>query len=207
MNNNRAVPVRAPAHRAIGIIFPIVAASFLAASCSRQETPAPEPPKASARQPGSPAAATVQPAAADVAGRKAEAVSPVPAQNSEGRKLIRVSTLNGIDGNSEFQRNLAIVQGQQQLVSTLFGQIELATAGETRDALQKQYDEALGKLNENNRKMLKAYGFSLTRNYVRVIEKSHVYLSATAEEAARYEASREAKEKSSGQPAPLPRIQ
>jgi len=202
MSNNRAVPLPVPTRRTVGIIFPVIAASFLAFACSRQETPA-EPPKASASKPANPVPAAVQPVAADVAPSQ----SPAPAQSSEGRKLIRVSTLNGIDGNSEFQRNLAIVQGQQQLASTLFGQIELATVGETRDALQKQYDEALAKLNENNRKMLKAYGFSLTRNYVRVIENSHVYLSATAEEAARYEAAREAKEKSSGQPAPLPRIQ
>jgi hypothetical protein len=43
------------------------------------------------------------------------------------------------------------------------------------------------KLNENNALMRKTYGFSLDRNYSVVIEKAHVYMFVTEEEAAQLE--------------------
>ena len=39
------------------------------------------------------------------------------------------------------------------------------------------------KLNENNKLMFKTYGFSLNRNYVMTVEKSHVHMWVTEEEA------------------------
>ena len=39
-------------------------------------------------------------------------------------------------------------------------------------------------LNADNQKMIQAYGFTLTRNYTLVIEKAHIYMEVSAEEAA-----------------------
>ena len=50
----------------------------------------------------------------------------------------------------------------------------------------------MAKLNENNDAMRKAYGFSLDRNYTLEIEKAHVYMLVTEEEAAKLEAAEKA---------------
>ena len=179
--------------------------SLLASSCSRQETSPPADTKQAAKNVASTPVQSARVTEIPVQTAETEA-APEKAESGD-RKYVRVSTLNGIEGNSEFQRNLEIIQNQQQLVSTLFGQIELATAVTTRDALQKQYEDALERLKKNNQTMLEAYGFSLTRNYVRVVEKSHVYMSVNAAEAAKYEESRKAKEAEAAAPAPVPRIE
>jgi hypothetical protein len=43
-------------------------------------------------------------------------------------------------------------------------------------------------LNDNNKKMIENYGFSLNRNYILVVEKAHIYMHVTPEEAAKVEA-------------------
>ena len=71
--------------------------------------------------------------------------------------------------------------------------MELNTAIEREKDAAKQKElkgrlEALmTKLNENNALMRKTYGFSLDRNYSVVIEKAHVYMFVTEEEAAQLE--------------------
>ena len=109
----------------------------------------------------------------------------------DNQRYIRVATINGIDANNEFQRNVDLVQAQRRLAINLNDQIGLATSSETRAALQEQYDQAMAKLNENNRTMLKTYGYSLNRNYVRVIDKSQIFMSVSNEEAANVEANRQ----------------
>jgi len=58
--------------------------------------------------------------------------------------------------------------------------------------LKTQFDAVLTKLNENNETMRKAYGFSLDRNYIVEIEKAHVYMLVTEEEATKIEAAEKA---------------
>jgi len=45
-------------------------------------------------------------------------------------------------------------------------------------------DALQAKLNDNNKLMFKTYGFTLNRNYVLTVEKAHVHMWVTAEEAA-----------------------
>jgi len=45
----------------------------------------------------------------------------------------------------------------------------------------------LAKLNEDNQKMIKTYGFSLDRTYTIAIEKADVYMLVSDEEAAKLE--------------------
>ena len=47
----------------------------------------------------------------------------------------------------------------------------------------------MAKLNENNQKMVKTYGFSLTRNYTMIVETSHIYMFVSEAEATRIEES------------------
>jgi hypothetical protein len=49
--------------------------------------------------------------------------------------------------------------------------------------LKAQFDSLQKKLNENNQLMFKTYGFSLNRNYVLTVEKSHIHMWVNKEEA------------------------
>jgi hypothetical protein len=109
------------------------------------------------------------------------------ADASKAQKLVQVSTLNTIEANREFQANVQLLQAQRQAA------VELDTAiGREKDPakqkeLKSRLDALMAKLNENNALMRKTYGFSLDRNYSVVIEKAHVYMFVTEEEAAQLE--------------------
>jgi len=110
-------------------------------------------------------------------------------------KYVKVSTLNSIEANQEFQRNVQLVQAQRQQAIQLNMAIEQATDPEKKAELSKQLEALTVKLNENNQTMLKRYGFTLNRNYQMVIEKSHIYMFVTDEEAAAVQESIEKAEK------------
>lgn len=105
-------------------------------------------------------------------------------KQAEKPKLVKISTLNSIEANQEFQRNVQIMQAQRQALFNLHAQMDKAHTNEMKKELQKRIDAASKKLNEDNKKMVKAYGFSLNRNYVLVVEKAHVYMAVTEKEAA-----------------------
>ena len=117
------------------------------------------------------------------------ATSSLLAQNGAGagekqQKLARVSTLKTVEANREFQANVQVMQAQRQQVVSLNAAIGKETNTEKKKDLKAKLDEQMVKLNENNRKMVKAYGFSLDRNYILVIETAHVYMLVSDEEAA-----------------------
>ncbi len=112
---------------------------------------------------------------------KADVPSAQPGQ--EQRKLIKVASLNTIEANREFQANLRLVQQQRALAVQVTTQIEEQKDEQEKARLQAQLDALIAKLNANNRLMIKNYGFSLNRNYVLTVEKSHVYLFLSEDEA------------------------
>ena len=96
---------------------------------------------------------------------------------------MKVATLNTIDANKEFQKNVQLVQQQRALAAQV-----LAKLNETKDKkeikkLETQLESLQNKLNENNQLMFKTYGFSLNRNYVLTVEKSHIFMWVSEEEA------------------------
>lgn len=109
--------------------------------------------------------------------------APAPTQ----QKLVRVATLNTIEANREFQANMQLLQAQRQAAVELNSAYEKEKDGKKKKELKTRLDELMARLNENNEKMQKAYGFSLTRNYTMQIEKSHIYLLVSDEEAAKIE--------------------
>ncbi len=169
----------------------LCAGIFFLGSCSKQGATEKDVAKAASSaapaEKSAPTPATTPPAAVD-SGSASPTNTPAPATDASGQRYVQVSTINGIDANNEFQRNTDLVQAQRQLVINLNDQIGLATSNESRAALQEQYDQALAKLNENNQQMLETYGYSLNRNYVRVIDKSQIFMAVSEEEAARVEA-------------------
>ena len=120
-----------------------------------------------------------------------ETAPATPSPGGEQQQFVQVCSLNTTQANQEFQRNVQILQAQRQQAVQLQNQINTATAEDQKQQLQEQLNALMTKLNENNQLMVKTYGFSLTRNYTRVVETAHVYMYVSPEEAARYEAAQE----------------
>jgi len=98
-------------------------------------------------------------------------------------KLVKVASLNTIDANKEFQRNVQLVQQQRSLAAQLLSKMETVQDEDEHFKLKTELDTLQKKLNENNQLMFKTYGFSLNRNYVLTVEQSHIHMWVTEEEA------------------------
>jgi len=120
---------------------------------------------------------------------KGAASAPAPTQ----QKLVRIATLDSVETNREFQANVQLLQNQRQAAVELNAAMEKEKDARKKKEIKAQIDQLLAKLNDNNAKMQKAYGFSLTRNYVVEIEKANIYLLVTDEEAAKIEKAEKAK--------------
>jgi hypothetical protein len=118
---------------------------------------------------------------------KKAAPAPAAAAAEKPQKLVRVSTLKTVEANREFQANVQIMQAQRQAAVELNAAHDKETNAAKKKEIKAKLDEAMAKLNENNQKMVKAYGFSLDRNYTLVIETAHVYMFVSDEEAAKIE--------------------
>ncbi len=103
------------------------------------------------------------------------------------QKLVRVCSLNSIQANQEFQRNVRVLQTQRQRAVEINTQIEASESVVEKAELSLELEAVMAKLNENNRKMVETYGFSLTRNYTVIVEEAHVYMFVSNEEAAQVE--------------------
>lgn len=117
-----------------------------------------------------------------------KSAAPAAAAKAPEQKLIKMVTLNSAVANREFQNNVQLLQAQRQEVLRLNGELEKEKDAKKKAELKTQLDTVLAKLNENNDKMSKAYGFSLARNYVMEVEVASVYLIVSDEEAAKLEA-------------------
>lgn len=135
---------------------------------------------APAEQPAA-STSTASTAAAPAATQPAQAASNSSAQGQ--RKLVKIATIEGVDKNTEFQRNLNLINKQKQLVIAIKSKLEQTTDADEKAKLQDAMEKTLAKLNENNQKMFEAYGFTLTRNYSYVIEKSLIYMAVSEQEA------------------------
>lgn len=117
------------------------------------------------------------------------------------QKLVKVATLPTAEINSEFQRNVQLVRAQLQALIEMNTAYEKETNPVKKAEMKKSLDENMAKLNENNDRMAKAYGFSLTRNYTMEIVSSNIYTYVTDEEAAAIEKAEKEQAAKAQQPA------
>lgn len=134
-------------------------------------------------------------ATAYLLGQSGATVTPPAAAAPKQQKLLKVATLGTVEQNREFQNNVQLLQAQRQAVIDLGTQHDKETDAKKKKDLKTQLDALLAKLNDNNQKMIKAYGFSLERNYTLVIETAHVYMLVSDEEAAKVEKAEQEKAK------------
>lgn len=115
------------------------------------------------------------------------ATAPKTAPAEKPQKLVRVSTLKTVEANREFQTNVQLIQVQRQAAIELNAAMEKEKDAAKKKEIKGQLEQLMARLNENNDKMRKAYGFSLDRNYTLVVETAHVYMFVSDEEAAKIE--------------------
>lgn len=120
--------------------------------------------------------------------------APAAAAPAPETKRIHVASLTTVEANREFQRNVQVMQAMRQSVMQLNAELQKTTDAAKKKELQAKIEEEMKRLNDNNAKMQQAYGFSLTRNYTLEVEKAHIYMHVTEEEAARFEAAQKAKQ-------------
>ena len=165
---------RRPAAR----VFSLALVALASAGCGKDDAPtsaAAPVPDASATPavipaPSAPTAAPEPGAPADAAAAGAQPM------------LVKVATIEGKAANDEFTRNVQVVQAQRQEIVRMNEAANAAPEGAERDALKAKLDEAVKKLDADNQLMAKTYGYSILRNYVRVPEKSEVFIVLTPEE-------------------------
>lgn len=117
-------------------------------------------------------------------GQSASAAAPA-AQKQQ--RLVRVSVLNTKEANQEFQNNVQVMQARRQELIDANTTMEKETNAAKKKELKAKVDSLFSRLAEDNQKMLKAYGFTLERNYIVVPVVSEVHMLVTEEEAARIE--------------------
>ena len=70
-------------------------------------------------------------------------------------QLVRVASLNTIDANKEFQKNVQLVQQQRALAAQISSKLDSAEDQDQRKNLEQQLENLQLKLNENNQLMFK----------------------------------------------------
>ncbi len=114
------------------------------------------------------------------------APAPAPAASKQ-QKLLKVCSITTAQGFQEFQANVQVMQNQRQLVIETNTAYEKETNAAKKKELKVKLDGLLAKLNDDNQKMIKTYGFSLERTYTVAVEKADVYMVVSDEEAAKIE--------------------
>ena len=161
-------------------------------SCNQSDTPAT---KTSAESVGtSTSSAPEKPAQQPVASAQQQPAAstqqtnpaPVNSPSQQQTVLVKVASIDGLEANEEFTRNVQVIQSQRQEIVKLNTSTNEAAAGsDARKALQSQLDAAVKKLETDNETMAKSYGYSIMRNYVRVPENSQIFVVLTEEEIAK----------------------
>jgi hypothetical protein len=161
---------RRPAVRVVSLAFVALAV----AACGREDAPVAPAAGVSTTPAVTPAPAAPAPVPASGA--------PADAAAAAQPMLVKVATIEGKAANDEFTRNVQVVQAQRQEIVRMNEAMNAAPEGAERDALKAKLDEAVKKLDADNQLMAKTYGYSILRNYVRVPEKSEVFIVLTPEE-------------------------
>ena len=91
------------------------------------------------------------------------------------------------------------MSSNNELAVQILSKMQSTQDKDEHDVLKKQLDSLQKKLNENNDLMFKTYGFSLNRNYVLTVEKAHVHMWVTEEEAKAIEAKSKENKTDAGQ--------
>lgn len=108
-------------------------------------------------------------------------------------RLVRIARLETPGTNNEFTRNVEIMQARVRKVANLNQLLAAETEPAAREKIEIQIAELMQRINDDNKRMAESYGYSLTRRYVRNIEKATVLLVLSDKEVERIRVDAEAK--------------
>lgn len=127
------------------------------------------------------------------AAKQSKSADGTPASN-----LVKVCELGDAAGNLRFEESVAKLQGMRDQLVQLTNQWTAAATGEEKAYLKGKVDLLTEQLVEANNIAARTFGFSMTRNYQRAINKSSLYLLVTPEEAAKMKAAAPASSSTGG---------
>lgn len=111
--------------------------------------------------------------------------SGTPSAASQQTALVKIATIDGKAANDEFTHNVQVLQAQRQEIVRMNEAMNAAADDKTHAELQAKLDAAVKRLDTDNQTMAKSYGYTILRNYVRVPEKSEVFIVLTEAEIAK----------------------
>ena len=103
-------------------------------------------------------------------------------------KYRRVAQITNEQGNAEFRRNVQSMMNWRNQLRQMDEVIKKMPEGEEKEKAKTQFSENEKQLIEANEKMVKAYGYSIARDYYMEVVKSKLYTKVTEEEFLRAEA-------------------
>jgi len=114
----------------------------------------------------------------------ATAAASTATEAAPGQQLVQIATLNTTQANDEFTRNVEIMQTRVREVANLNTLLEQEEEMSAQYDIEVQIEELMRRINEDNKRMVEAYRYNLSRKYIRNIEKATVFLVLTDEEVA-----------------------
>lgn len=97
-------------------------------------------------------------------------------------KYRRIAVIPDERANDEFRLNVQKMIALRERVVQMNKIIEKMPAGEEKTKASEEFEKEKKQLEENNEKMVKAYGYSVARSYLMEIAKSKLYVKVNEEE-------------------------
>ena len=110
-----------------------------------------------------------------------EVADTVSSEDPKGR-MVQVATLGSAEANNQFTQNVQIMQGRVREIAGMNDLFQEEQDSSAKQDIEKQIQEMLRRVNEDNALMAKTYGYNLNRKYIRNIEKATVYVQLTDED-------------------------
>ncbi len=93
-----------------------------------------------------------------------------------------ISEIPTADANSQFRHNVQVMQALRNRVVAMRDSAAKMPEGEAKTKAQEELKRETESLEENNKKMVEKYGFSLARDYLMEVVESKLYTKVNEEE-------------------------
>ncbi len=109
----------------------------------------------------------------------------VPAEQilvKEDTKYRLISEIPTAEANEQFRHNVQVMQAMRNRVVGMNNSLQKMPDGAEKTKVEEEFKKESANLDENNKKMIEKYGFSLTRDYLVEVVESKLYTKVNEEE-------------------------